>query len=378
LRIGIDVRPIGGASGRRGVGTYVRELVGALFEEAREDEIVLFHADAGSLPAEWSLPRPGVAPVLLGRPRRAATVWDQIAWPGTLARRRIDVFHSPFWTLPLLSTQRCALVQTIHDLTPIKYSGSVSMKDEMIFRANFACARRARRVIVPSRSTLADAVSLARIASERIRVVPEGVALPPDLLARAEAALPALRDRLALKGRYLLHTGGQDRIKNLAVAVRAVAILARGGHDVRIAVTGEKGAEAGAIRREAAAAGAGERLVLTGYVDRVDLIALYRGAAALVYPSRNEGFGLPLLEAMACGTPVVAARAGALPEVGGGSCLYADPDDAEAFAGAAAAILADDALARRLSEEGRVRARGFTWKEAARRTLAIYREAAER
>ena len=376
MRIGIDLRPLGGASGRRGVGSYLRGLVGALLEEPREEELILYHQEGTDLPEEWRLPRPGAKPVALTRPRRGVTLWDQIAWPPLLSRARVDVFHSAFWTLPVLAASRRALVQTIHDLTPVKIRGSVSFKNEVIFRANFACARLARRVIVPSRATMADAVALAGIASERIRVVPEGVEIAADLVAGAEKELPALRRRLSLAGRYVLHSGGQDPVKNLEAAIEAVARVVERGLDLRLVVTGETGGATSRARAAARRFGVADRTIYSGFVDRLQLLALYRGAAALLYPSRNEGFGLPLLEAMACGTPVVAARAGALPEVGGGACLYAEPQDVGGFASAVASILEDDALARRLSEAGRARAARFTWAEAARRTLAVYREAA--
>jgi len=376
LRIGIDLRPLGGASGRRGVGSYLCGLVEGLIAEAGSDELVLFHQEGAPPPPGLAAARAGITAVALTRPTRGTTLWDQVAWPVTLARHRIDVFHSPFWTLPVAAASRVALVQTIHDLTPIKLRGSVSLKNEMIFRTNFACARLARRVIVPSRATMADAVALAGISSEKIAVIPEGVDIPPDLIARAEGSLPSLRSRLGLTGRYVIHTGGQDKVKNLGAAVRAAGLLVRDGADLRLVVTGDRGAASAEIARAAEETGLGDRLVLSGFLEREDLIALYRGAAALLYPSRNEGFGLPVLEAMACGTPVVAARAGSLPEVGGGACLYVDPEDPERLAAAVASVLNDDALARRLSEAGRARAAEFDWREAARRTLEVYRDAA--
>jgi len=351
-------------------------LLGGLLSEASDDDLILFYQEGTPLPECVARPRARVVTAPLTRPTRAATIWDQVAWPPTLARHRVDVFHSPFWTIPVLAASRVAIVQTIHDLTPIKLRGSVSMKNEMIFRTNFACARLARRIIVPSRATMADAVALAGIPSEKIAVVPEGVDIAPDLIARAESALPALRERLGLRGRYVIHTGGQDKVKNLGAAVKAAGLLVRGGADLRLVVTGEAGAASREIAREAEASRLGDRLVLSGFLEREDLVALYRGAAALLYPSRNEGFGLPVVEAMACGTPVVAARAGSLPEVGGGACLYVDPDEPERLAAAVASILNDDALARRLSEAGRARSAVFDWREAARRTLEVYRDAA--
>jgi glycosyltransferase involved in cell wall biosynthesis len=377
VRVGIDLRPLETASGRRGVGTYLDGLVSALIREDRREEIVLFHSDGAPPDSRMGLPAPGVHTAALTRPKRATTLWDQIAWPPTLSRWKVDVFHSPFWTVPVLVASRHALVQTIHDLSPLKIRGSVSLKNRMIFRANFACARLARRIIVPSRATAEDAVALAGIAAERIRPVPEGVSLGEDLLRLAQEVLPSLRGRLGIPGRYLLHTGGHDPVKDLGTAIRATARLAAEGHDLKLVVTGEAGPSTGSLRRMAASAGLGDRLVLPGFLARSDLVALYRGAAALIYPSLNEGFGLPVVEAMACGTPVVAARAGALPEVGGDACRYGEPGDAASFAATVAEILTDDALARRLSEAGRVRAARFTWQAAARGTLQVYREAAE-
>lgn len=359
------------------MGTYLRGLVPALLRErGAQEEFVLFHHagdDPGLPEASGS---EGVQVVPLTRPRRAATLWDQVAWPGTLARGRVDVFHSPFWILPVLAGRDVALVQTVHDLTPLIIPGSVSVKNRLLFRVNFACARRASRIIVPSAATAGDVEARLRIPGARIRIVPEAAVVPPGLVDRAGDRLPALRAKLGLPGRYLLHTGGHDPVKDLATAVETAARLVAAGHDLHLVVTGEAGDATAGILDRAARAGLGGRMVLAGFLAREDLVALYTGAAALVYPSLNEGFGLPLLEAMACGTPAVAARAGALPEVGGDACLLAPPGDPDAFASALDGILRDDALARRLSDAGRRRAALFTWRDAARRTLDVYREAA--
>jgi glycosyltransferase involved in cell wall biosynthesis len=371
------MRPLETASGRRGVGTYLRGLVSALLALRGEDEILLFHSSGapGPPPALAGLGE-GATAVPLTRPRRITTLWDQLAWPITLSRLRVDVFHSPFWVLPVMASKARGLVQTIHDLTPLKIPGSVSFRNRLVFRANFACARSASRIIVPSRATEDDVESMLGIPKERIRRVPEAITVEPGLMRSAATILPGLRRRLEIPGRYLLHTGGHDPVKDLPTAVEAAAILVRSGQDLRLVVTGEAGGGTDGLRRRAEAAGIADRLVLTGFVERGELIALYHGAAALIYPSLNEGFGLPLLEAMACGTPAVAAGAGALPEVGGEACLFAPPRDAARFAQALALILTDDALARFLGEAGRKRAAEFSWREAAARTMDVYREAA--
>ena len=374
MRIGIDVRALSGASGRRGVGTYIRGLLAGLSAEmaGSADELVLF---GNGLEADTALPE-GITRVTLRRPLRAITFWDQIAWPPLLAARQVTVFHSPFYAVPRVRLLRCRVVQTIHDLTPLKLPGAVSPRNARIFRMNFNLARSADRVIVPSMATRDDVMALLGIPAGRIAVIPEAADITQDEVARAGADPDRVLSRLGIRRRYLLHTGGHDVVKNLPGVLSAFAMLSSQGRELDLVIVGEHGPPTTTLISRAAALGMLDRVKLPGYVPRADLIALYRNAAALVYPSFAEGFGLPVLEAMTCGAPVVVSCAGALMEVGGDACLHADPSDSGAIAAAVARILDDETLAATLSANGRARAARFTWRETARKTLQTYREAA--
>ena len=378
MRIGIDIRPLGSASGGRGVGTYIRGLLSGLERELeargadRRDDVVLFsHRQDERLE-----PPTRFKAVRLSRPRRGITLWDQIAWPLLLSRRRIAVFHSPFYAVPRWRPSGCRVVQTIHDLTPLKLPGSVPARAARVFRANFQLARAADRIIVPSETTRGDVADMLGIALDRVTVVPEACDITPAEIAAADQALPRTLARLGLQQPYLIHSGGHDMVKNLTGVINAFAALAVAGRDLMLVIAGAHGPLTPSLIAACARLGVLDRVRLPGFVPRADLIALYRGASALVYPSLAEGFGLPLLEAMTCGLPVVASRAGALREVGGEACVYADSVDPASIAAACARVLDDDDLAADLSRRGRERAAGYSWRTAARRTLEVYEEAA--
>ena len=374
MRIGIDVRALSTASGRRGVGTYIRSLTAALAQEVRgtSDSIILFDNGSGD-----SLPQlDKVTRVKLMRPRRGITLWDQVAWPPTLAARRVDVFHSPFYAVPRVTPPRCRVVQTVHDLTPLKLPDAVSPRQRKLFRFNFQLARTAHRLIVPSEATRTDVISLLGVPSERIIVIPEAADITPADVVQADARIPQVLRRLRIGRAYLLHTGGHDAVKNLPRLLSAFTALIQQGRDLELVIAGEHGPGTSDVIQRASILGVLDRVRLPGFVPREDLIPLYRGALALVYPSRAEGFGLPVVEAMTCGLPVVASRAGPLPEVGGDACLYVDAASAAEMTQAVSKILDAGGLAADLARKGRARAAQFTWRETARRTLAVYREVA--
>ncbi len=329
------------ASQLRGWGRYTRELVGALLAAADEDlELV---AAVGS----------GVAPEI---------AHEQLWLPLLARRRRAAVLHAPNCFLPLL--RPCPGVVTIQDLAfetwPRDFGRVTGAKFRTITRS---AARSAQRIICPSQYTADDVCWRYGVDRSKVRVIP----LAPAL-GFAGVCAETSRER---EGPFLLAVGDLRAKKNLRSLVAAFAQL-RGAEGIphRLVLAG---VDAGEGPQLTALAG-GTPVELTGYVDDARLDALIRGAELLVHPSLYEGFGLVVLEAMARGTPVLAASATALPETGGDAAHYFDPADPGDLRRQLAALLGDEALRGRLAQRGRQRAAAFSWARTARETAAVYRE----
>jgi glycosyltransferase involved in cell wall biosynthesis len=232
-----------------------------------------------------------------------------------------------------------------------------------------------------SESTKRDLLELYDVEAERVVVIPHGVdreVFRPSSTDEVEG----VRRRFGIAGPYLLSLGGIEPRKNLPNLVRAFAQLPAGGRPMLVLVGG--GVEWNPEGRDALQAAlrevpghVAERVVLTGYVKEQEKVALLGGAEALVYPSLYEGFGLPVLEAMACGTPIVTSDLSALPEVTGDAALLVDPRDTGALASAIERVLEEKDLRHDLETRGMSRAAGYTWEATARRTAAVLHEAAE-
>jgi glycosyltransferase involved in cell wall biosynthesis len=283
---------------------------------------------------------PGVEPIEL--PARIQELRMAIGLPRLLRRLRPALAHFQH-ALPLALP--CPAVVTIHDLSFARDRTLMGRKDRMIFRRVVPrAARRAARVLAVSERTRRDLRQLYDIPDERIVVTPNGVD-------------PAFTPGNGSTGDYLLFVGAIQSRKSPLVAADAAAALDR----LLVVVGPEKEPR---LARELERRGA----ELRGWVEKPELAELYRAAAAVLVPSRYEGFGLPVLEAMACGAPVVATPEPALREVAGDAAVFAEPDD---FAAAVSRAIADR---DRLRTAGIERARAFSWRETARRTAAVYRE----
>jgi alpha-1,3-rhamnosyl/mannosyltransferase len=316
---------------------------------------------------ETSLPAsaPALRPCRL--PGRPTLYWDQILLPRQLRTEGANVFFSPYYKAPLVAP--CPTVVTVHDLIPIQFP-AYRRGARRLFAAAFRSwaallARRAAAVITDSAYSKASLVALLGVSAERTHAIPIGVGAefvpgaPPAAIAAAAA-------RYGISAPYLLTVGNFLPHKNLSRLVAAFERLPSSLRQRYRLVLAGSPAPHGRVGPEDPARPPTAGVVLPGFIRPEDLPLIYTGATALVCPSLMEGFGLPILEAMACGTPVVCARAGALPEVAGEAALYVDPLDATSIAGGIEQVLTDEGLRARLAAQGLTRALEFD----ARRTSA--------
>lgn len=356
-----------------GMGTYVRELVPALSRAEPSLEITLFHssfAPDGPADAVGHAGLGGLPLTELPHPiRRLYPGWALARRPALPdALSSMDLVHSPLPAAipPVGPEQR--LVVTVHDLAFRIHPRLFPRQWRMMYRLGLARAvRSADAIIAVSRHTAEDLLRHSRVDPRKLHVVPLAASLPPS-----RADVDEVLGRLKIRGPYILFVGTLEPRKNLVRLVRAYRRIAVRGAPHTLVLAGPIGWRHQALMREIALEGPGE-IQLTGQTAGGDLDALYRGASAFVYPSLYEGFGLPVLEAMARGVPSVVSTASSLPEVAGEAALPVDPRSVAGLAEAMERVVSDRGLATRLREAGLARSGRFSWEETARLTLEVYK-----
>ena len=299
------------------------------------------------------------------------TLWEQVGLPFLLAKHRASLVHSPFG-LPLLTP--VPGIATIHDLCFVTHPETFTLRMRTYFRLFIPrSARRARVVLTVSEASRRELVNRFGIPEAKVRVVPNGIA--EDFRPVGDARrLAGLREAYGLPERFVLYVGTREPRKNLMTLLRACQQLWARGRSEKLVLVGRRGWLSEPIEEFISRAGFQDRVVFAGYLPRPDLPTLYSAATLFVFPSLCEGFGLPPLEAMACGTPVVASNAPALPEVLGTAARLVDPHDPTRLADAMEEVLDDRGLRERLQANGLERAAMYRWDGAARRILRIYEE----
>lgn len=370
MRYGIDARIAHYTNA--GTARYVRSLVCALARQRllSDEEVVVLRAARDRRRPWRPLPgRFGERPLYTP----AHHPLEQLTLPAEITLARLNALHSPDFIPPFWRT--CRSVITVHDLAFLLFPQFLTRESRRYYNRQIErAAESADRIIAVSQHTAKDLRELLSVPPEKIRVVLEA---PGNDVARVTdpEALAAFRRRHALEGEFILFVGTLEPRKNLAGLLRAFALLLRQRKwPGRLVVLGARGWLDQEVFQALRDLGLAQRVVFTGTVPEKEMALFYSAAQALAMPSFYEGFGLPVLEAMACGTPVVCSNTSSFPEVAGDVALLADPRDPQALADALWQAVADDALRARLALAGPVHAAAFNWDRAARETLAVYRE----
>jgi glycosyltransferase involved in cell wall biosynthesis len=353
-----------------GIGTYVRNVVRHLALLDRETTYFLFCNEA-----DESMLR-DLAENFVPVVERAAgySVGEHLSIPRKLKQLGTDLYHSPHYVLPLLCPK--AAVVTIHDCIHLlfpEYLPNRFAKRYAWFMMRNA-VRRSELILTVSEASRADILSFYPEADpERLQVVPNAIdeAILQD---PGEEEMERVRERYQIRGRFVLYAGNIKPHKNLARLIAAFGLLKqRSGHeDLKLLIIGDEVNRYASLRRSVEAAGVRQDVRFFGFVPDHTLAALYRLASVFAFPSLYEGFGLPPLEAMACGTPVVTSRISSLPEVVGDAAVLVDPYSVDDIASALERVLGDDALRASLVAKGRARVQDFSWARSARAIHAGY------
>lgn len=357
-RLGVDGRELV-AGVHTGIGRYLIEVLRAASKDGWDCTVYV------NRPVQHPLALPEVHVQVLGP--QWTLWWDQVSLARRLAKDRVSVFLSPYYKGPILAS--CPVVLTIHDLLFIRYLGRKRMLYDAVMTALARLyAGRAAAIIADSEYSKQSIIEILGVNPARVSVIPVALGEGFSPLPLSEP----VRRRYGITGSYILYVGNFLPHKNLPRLLEAYARLSgalRATH--RLVLAGDPHRQRAEVEREAQRLGIADRVVVAGRIAEGDLPALYSGCALFVLPSLEEGFGLPALEAMACGAPVAAANRAAIPEVVADAALLFNPEDPAAMAAAMEQVLSSTRLAEDLRHRGLVRAGEFTSDRTAGRVLQL-------
>jgi glycosyltransferase involved in cell wall biosynthesis len=368
-RIAINAMIVGQT--KAGVGRFVSELLNALAQLDRENQYTVYTTEFGK---QQLVVGPNFRVHALSLPRPVRLAWEQLVLPWLVRRDGADLLHGQGFTLPVLAG--CRSLVTIYDMTWFSHGSTHEMVKTLYFRTLIpASLRRATHVLTISESARTDLLARFPELADRVTTTLGGVATVFYRPSPSHANQPVLA-RYGIQGPFILSVGMIQPRKNLPRLIEAFALLRRdAGVPHRLVVCGGKGWQFAEVFATVEALGLASSVVFTGFVPDEDLLHLYATCDAFAYPSLYEGFGLPVVEAMAAGAPVLTSDNSSLREVAGDAALLCNPLSVEDIAGKLRQLIENRSLRSELVERGRTRAQRFTWQETARQTLDAYRGA---
>ncbi len=361
MKIGVMLRHLGQPGG---IGVYSSNIVSALLQIDRENEYFLIyqHPDQqGRFPD-----RPGRREVVL--PARMKLQWDQITVPLFAMRNGIDLLYNPKLSIPLMTRSKTVLV--MHGAEQFAVPDAFKWHDRMYFSiANRLYVRRADSIIAMTNIGARDISNYMRADPRKISVIPESYNEQCGVIDRER--LLAAKEKYGLPDHFILFVGGLNPIKNFRNLLLAYRLIHEHSPH-KLVVVGFKRWGVSADLQLITQLGLDDDVIFPGFLPDEDIPAMYGLADAFVFPSLYEGFGMPVLEAMACACPVITTERGCSPEVAGDAAILVDPESPNAIATAVQRVLSDDVLRSQLVDRGLKRARQFSWEKCARETLALF------
>ena len=370
MHIAIDVRTV--ETQHSGVGYYVTHLLEALHRLDRRNRYT--YVCTRKQIEEGVMGRNAV-PLLPTRfsheSHPLGDLWEHFFLPSQLRRSGVDLFHGPAFVIPFWK-RGYRTVATIHDLVVFRHPETVPRRYSYYMQSVIRMAvRYADALITVSQCTARDLYEFLNVPRRKVHVIYS--AASPRFRPVGEERIRQVRQRYGLDRPFILHVGNLEPKKNLPRLLEGfVGVRRRFGDRYQLVVAGKRGWLEGPIFHAVHRLGLESAVRFLGYVPAEDLPALYSAAALFVFPSLYEGFGLPVLEAMGCGTPTVTSWAASLPEVAGDAAVLVDPHDAEDIGRAMVRVLESPALQEELREKGLQRQARFSWEETARKTLEVY------
>ena len=358
MKIAIDTQTTLGQ--KSGFGFYVKNLVEALSRVDPKNDYILVspRTVAGRQAKDFSTPQ--------------RFFWDQLTFPRRARKAKVDLLHQPCFSAPLFYPGK--VIVTCHDLISIFFPENLPLASRLFYsKWEPFSYRKAAKIIAISEHTKRDLIAFLKIPENDIRVI--HLAASRDFQPiKTQKTLKRVQKKYRTGPEYILDVGTLEPRKNLAFLVRAYALAVREGIKANLVITGKRGWYFEGLFKLVDELSLGDKVIFTGYVAEKDLPALYSGAQAFVFPSLYEGFGLPPLEAMACGTPVISSNTSSMPEVIGKAGILISPKDERVWAKNIVKILQDRGLAQTLSKMGLRQAKKFSWDASARKTIEVYQE----
>ena len=366
MRIGIDARMVK----KTGIGEYLKNLIIELSKIDKKNRYIIFLNRKDLEDCKIKQPNFEIEIVKSA----VFTLTEQIEMFFKVHSRKLDIFHSPHFVVPILCS--CKTMVTIHDLILNLFPNEIGSRRARIYY-NFMMAsalKKANKIITVSNNTKKDITDFFEVPQEKIKVIYEAASSQYRPIIGREL-IREINQKFNIAQEFLLYVGLKKPHKNLIRLIKSFEILRKKRKvDVKLVIVGKMDPRYTEIACLVGKLGLEKEVIFTGYISNDDLILLYNAARAFVFPSLYEGFGLPPLESMACGVPVVSSNAGSLVEVLGDAALVFNPLDINDMADKMYQIISDEGLREEIIEKGLKRVKKFSWEKCAEETLRVYKE----